>query len=105
MARIIGFLLIAFALGVADEERAVQEPDEPILALPSSADGDAATPSRLGASLDLDLGPAVVHEDGTLGRLANWREMTAGERASTLKLLQKRNAQRREALKAKNNEL
>jgi len=44
------------------------------------------------ASAQLDhLGPLVVHEDGTLSRIANWSEMTDIERKNTLRVLGKRN--------------
>lgn len=51
-----------------------------------------------GVKLDY-LGPLVVNKDGTTGRVANWAEMTEGERETTLKLLTRRNKQRLEALK------
>ena len=52
-----------------------------------------------GQTLTLDeLGPIVIQEDGRLGRLSNWQEMTEGEQQMTLKFVAKRNAQRRGAL-------
>jgi len=38
-----------------------------------------------------ELGPMVVNTDGTLSRIANWREMTDMERERTLRLLSARN--------------
>ncbi|KAH9828130.1 Protein vip1 [Teratosphaeria destructans] len=49
------------------------------------------------ASLD-HLGPLVVNRDGTLSRIANWEQMTEGERRNTLRVLGKRNQLRREGL-------
>ena len=47
------------------------------------------------------LGPLVINADGTTGRVANWDGMTAHERETTMRLLNKRNKARLEALKAK----
>ncbi|KAM7199561.1 hypothetical protein V8F33_004372 [Rhypophila sp. PSN 637] len=45
-----------------------------------------------GQAIALDhLGPTVVNRDGTLGRIANWPEMTPWERENTLRVLGKRN--------------
>jgi hypothetical protein len=45
-----------------------------------------------GKSITLDhIGPMVVHQDGTLSRIANWAEMTNIERRNTLRVLGKRN--------------
>ena len=32
------------------------------------------------------MGPLVVNEDGTAKRIANWAEMTAGERETTMRV-------------------
>jgi len=54
-----------------------------------------------GEPLALDeLGPIIIKEDGRLGRLANWHEMTEGEQAQTMAFVAKRNAKRRKALLA-----
>ncbi|KAK4130332.1 hypothetical protein BT67DRAFT_334561, partial [Trichocladium antarcticum] len=37
------------------------------------------------------LGPMVVGRDGTVSRIGNWHEMTAHERALTVRVLGKRN--------------
>ncbi|KAK1778432.1 hypothetical protein QBC45DRAFT_162270 [Copromyces sp. CBS 386.78] len=45
-----------------------------------------------GQAVALDnLGPMVVHKDGTISRIANWHEMTDLERETTLRVLGKRN--------------
>ena len=52
-----------------------------------------------GETVSLDeLGPIVIKEDGRLGRLSNWQDMTEGEQQATLKFVAKRNAKRRKAL-------
>ncbi|KAI0087693.1 hypothetical protein BDY19DRAFT_952666 [Irpex rosettiformis] len=38
-----------------------------------------------------ELGPMVVNSDGTLSRIANWQNMTEGERERTVKVLVARN--------------
>ena len=45
-----------------------------------------------GQAVALDnLGPMVVHKDGTISRIANWHEMTEIEKQTTLRVLGKRN--------------
>ena len=52
-----------------------------------------------GETITLDeLGPVVLGEDGRLGRLSNWQDMTEHEQEATLKFVAKRNAKRRQAL-------
>ena len=52
-----------------------------------------------GDSLLLDeLGPIVIHSDGTLGRLSNWHEMTEAEQSQAQSFIAKRNAKRRASL-------
>ena len=49
-----------------------------------------------GETIKLDeLGPIILKEDGRLGRLSNWHEMTEPEQAATLRFVAKRNAKRR----------
>ncbi|KAI9190285.1 hypothetical protein H9P43_001718 [Blastocladiella emersonii ATCC 22665] len=45
-----------------------------------------------------DLGPMVVNVDGTMSRIENWAEMSEFEKASVMRIIPKRNRQRREAL-------
>jgi len=42
----------------------------------------------------------VVGEDGSLSRITNWQAMTESERATTMRVLTKRNMQRLEKLRA-----
>lgn len=52
-----------------------------------------------GETLLLDeLGPVVLQENGRMGRLSNWQDMTEHEQQMTLKFVAKRNKQRRAAL-------
>ncbi|CRK19495.1 hypothetical protein BN1708_012652 [Verticillium longisporum] len=72
------------------------------LALPSSeSTSDGSTNLTLGGTVSMDaLGPVVVNVNGTLSRINNWAEMNEIERENTLRVLGKRNRQRREALLA-----
>ncbi|KAL7006351.1 hypothetical protein EMMF5_004004 [Cystobasidiomycetes sp. EMM_F5] len=47
----------------------------------------------------IELGPVVVNEDGTLSRITNWAKMTERERATTMRVLVKRNRERLQAVK------
>ncbi|KAK7746950.1 hypothetical protein SLS53_002138 [Cytospora paraplurivora] len=64
-------------------------------------DGSAVQTLQVdGKPLVLDqLGPMVVHKDGTLSRIANWPEMTEIERRNTVRILVKRNQVRLGALR------
>lgn len=46
------------------------------------------------------LGPMVINEDGTVGRITNWSTMTPQEQASAQRLITARNRRRVEALNA-----
>jgi hypothetical protein len=50
-------------------------------------------------TFELDLGPVVINEDGTMGRLKNWAELTQHERVAILRVVQARNEKRKAALK------
>ena len=52
-------------------------------------------------SLQDELGPLVVNSDGSVARIANWQQMTEGERSSVMRVLGKRNRERLDALKEK----
>lgn len=55
-----------------------------------------------GDAVRLDaMGPLVVNVDGSVGRVANWAEMTPAEREGTMRLLQRRNQERLRVLKEK----
>ncbi|KAI1488980.1 hypothetical protein F5X96DRAFT_671128 [Biscogniauxia mediterranea] len=75
------------------------------LPLPAPPALDAAAAKQVyvgGEGVKLDhLGPLVVHEDGTLSRVANWGEMAEIERENTLRVLGRRNRMRLDALKEK----
>ena len=77
----------------------------PMLALPApneaQAEGDSATQLTLGqrVSLQEELGPLVVNADGTVARIANWKQMTDRERSNVLRVLGKRNKERLDVLK------
>jgi hypothetical protein len=73
-------------------------------ALPAPGAGEPITLDVSGGQSTVrlaQLGPLVVNADGTTGRVNNWAEMTAMERETTLRLLNKRNKARLDALKAK----
>jgi hypothetical protein len=46
----------------------------------------------------LDLGPIILNSDGTMSRVPNWAEMTAGERETAQRLIKKRNERRKREL-------
>ncbi|PNW83015.1 hypothetical protein CHLRE_06g303183v5 [Chlamydomonas reinhardtii] len=79
-----------------------------VLALPEPQAAPAAGSSNSGAqtltvgggkvSLD-ELGPAIVAEDGTLRRIANWAQLTERERQVALRRIGARNQERIAALK------
>ncbi|KAM3490426.1 hypothetical protein MY3957_006299 [Beauveria namnaoensis] len=50
------------------------------------------------------LGPLVVNVDGTVARIANWKEMTAVERETTVRMVGRRNEKRLDALRKQNGE-
>ena len=45
-----------------------------------------------------ELGPIILQQDGRLGRLSNWHDMTEPEQAATLRFVAKRIAKRRQTL-------
>ena len=44
------------------------------------------------------LGPVVLNEDGTMSRITNWDQMSDIEQKNTMRIIGKRNKQRREKL-------
>ncbi len=91
-------LLLVVVFGVAIGAARDDSDGEPVPALSAASDKDDEA-----ASVKLDghlaqLGPVVVHEDGTMGRLKDWGKMTAHEQAAILATVQKRNAARRARL-------
>ncbi|KAH7347337.1 hypothetical protein B0T11DRAFT_291173 [Plectosphaerella cucumerina] len=74
------------------------------LALPSSetATKDSPTTLKVGSTATMDaLGPVVINVDGTISRINNWAELSEIEKQNTLRILGKRNRERREVLLAK----
>ncbi|KAI9903242.1 hypothetical protein N3K66_002594 [Trichothecium roseum] len=82
----------------------IQQNDQASSALPAPGRGTNTTTLDIsggGSTVKLDgLGPLVVNADGSVGRVGNWHDMTAGERETTLRILGKRNKQRLAALRA-----
>ncbi|KAJ9130388.1 hypothetical protein NKR23_g12225 [Pleurostoma richardsiae] len=84
-----------------------QQQPLPMLPAPGEGEGDGpldpdttTTVEVGGAAVRLDrLGPLVVHQDGTVSRIANWQEMTDVERRNTLRVLGKRNQLRLDTLR------
>jgi hypothetical protein len=82
---------------------------EPVLPLPPSAplgtegaggEGEVQTITVDGVGVKLDrLGPIIINTDGTMTRIANWTQMTEGERQTALRRIAKRNRERREQLR------
>eukprot|EP00959_Pyramimonas_sp_CCMP1952_P461418 9481539-Pyramimonas_sp.AAC.1 len=77
------------------------------MALPDAATAtkDQDTSSSVltvgGESIRMDnLGPIIINTDGTMSRINNWHELTEREQQNTLRLISKRNKQRRDALLA-----
>ncbi|GFR50677.1 hypothetical protein Agub_g12929 [Astrephomene gubernaculifera] len=83
-------------------------PPSEVLALPSPASQEAtgAVPTlTVGGKIALDaLGPAIVGEDGTLRRIANWANLTEREQQVALRRIGQRNQARLAALKQQQQE-
>lgn len=81
------------------------KPSAPLALPPNEPSGDSgATKIAVGSSVSMDtMGPVVVNVDGTISRIGNWAEMSEFEKKNTLRIIGKRNQQRREALLAKEN--
>ena len=83
-------------------EQSGAEKESQLPMLPSEVEKRASKMKTIevdGHSLALDeLGPIIIKEDGRLGSLANWHEMTEGEQKLTMSFIAKRNAKRRNAL-------
>ncbi|CAD0109810.1 unnamed protein product [Aureobasidium uvarum] len=77
-----------------------QEKKETPLGLPEPPAGGIQLDVSSGQGVALDhLGPMVVNKDGTISRITNWDTMADIEKKNTLRILQKRNKQRLDALK------
>eukprot|EP00242_Pyramimonas_sp_CCMP2087_P006357 CAMPEP_0198207600 /NCGR_PEP_ID=MMETSP1445-20131203/11038_1 /TAXON_ID=36898 /ORGANISM="Pyramimonas sp., Strain CCMP2087" /LENGTH=115 /DNA_ID=CAMNT_0043880695 /DNA_START=340 /DNA_END=687 /DNA_ORIENTATION=+ len=83
----------------------VEHEKEETLALPVTASTDHDSSEHIitvgGESIRMDkLGPIILNTDGTMSRITNWPELTENEQKTTLRLISKRNKQRREVLLA-----
>lgn len=81
-----------------EDKSRVQPPPLPLPA-PSAEETTSLELNGAAVSLADKLGPAVIHADGTMSRIANWASMTEAERRNTLRVLGKRNKLRLEALR------
>ncbi|KAK6008461.1 hypothetical protein QM012_000364 [Aureobasidium pullulans] len=82
-----------------------QEKRDIPLGLPEPPAGGIQLDVGSGGGVALDhLGPMVVNKDGTISRITNWDRMADIEKKNTLRILQKRNKQRLDALKQANQE-
>ena len=83
-----------FTTGHTEEKK-----EEEVLALPPGREGSKAKVLRPGESISFEeLGPIVIREDGSMGRLETWADLTDHERANIMRVLPKRNQQRRAKL-------
>ncbi len=87
-----------------------QEQEHPLLLLEDAGSSSTDDAVKLdvsggeGSTVKLDrLGPLVVHEDGTVSRIANWANMTDIERNNTLRVLGRRNQLRLGKLRGEEN--
>lgn len=93
LLRLVLLLIVIAIVGAAQDEQADDGAEslvEAELLLPLPPEGDAAAPpqqqhqSRLGETLSLDeLGPIVINVDGTMRRIANWKQLTKYEQERT----------------------
>lgn len=82
-----------------------EEKRDTLLGLPEPPAGGIKLDVGSGEGVALDhLGPMVVNKDGTISRITNWDGMAEIEKKNTLRILQKRNKQRLDALKQANQE-
>lgn len=82
-----------------------QEKRDVPLGLPEPPAGGIQLDVNSGEGVALDhLGPMVVNKDGTISRITNWDKMADIEKKNTLRILQKRNKERLDALKQANPE-
>jgi hypothetical protein len=101
-------LLCGHMLAEAGDER----PSQPVAALMpprslSTVEPTAAQALEVGGgSVSLDeMGPVIVHTDGSISRISNWAEMSERERAVAARRISARNAGRIASLKASSAEL
>ena len=92
-------LLLGRGSGSESEQCASETCQQQLPALPGSATTPRIVLGEATSMLDV-LGPLVVHEDGTTGRIANWHEMTSAEQANVVRVLGRRNKKRLERLRS-----
>jgi hypothetical protein len=81
------------------QEQNQEEKKSAPLALPEPPAEGIQLDVSTGQGVSLDhLGPMVVNKDGTISRITNWDAMSDMEKKNTLRILQKRNKERRDAL-------
>ncbi|KAF8519373.1 hypothetical protein BU17DRAFT_47818 [Hysterangium stoloniferum] len=62
------------------------------LALPAPDPSDSTKTLMVDQTIRLDeLGPMIVNSDGTLSRIANWKNLTSHEQERTMRVLGARN--------------
>ena len=66
---------------------------------PATGDPTKVTVNGGSVSLEDEMGPLVVNENGSLSRISNWAEMSSHERERTVRILGKRNKLRLDKLK------
>ena len=93
---------ISFILRRTMANKCDTTPSKPLALPPNESSGDgAATKLSIGGSVSMDaMGPIVVNTDGTISRIGNWSEMSEFEKKNTLRIIGKRNQERRAALLA-----
>ncbi|KAM3503449.1 hypothetical protein MY10362_004196 [Beauveria mimosiformis] len=93
----------------SSKDGAADHPQHP-QGLPAPGDAAGSDPITLdvsgeGSTVKLAaLGPLVVNVDGTVARIANWKEMTAVERETTVRMVGRRNEKRLDALRKQKEE-
>ncbi|KAM3508802.1 hypothetical protein MY11210_006588 [Beauveria gryllotalpidicola] len=93
----------------ASKDGATDQPQHP-QGLPAPGDAAGSDPVTLdvsgeGSTVKLAaLGPLVVNVDGTVARIANWKDMTAAERETTVRMVGRRNEKRLDALRKQKEE-
>jgi hypothetical protein len=90
----LGLLWVVIAVSAVAQAASAEEP---AAALPAPNDDAAVVGADLKDGM-WELGPVVVREDGTMGRLKEWPSMTRHEQLAVLKVVQRRNSERRAKL-------
>ena len=73
-----------------------------LLPAPSEESGGEVTKLSIGETVSMDeMGPMVINKDGTISRITNWDVKLPHEKEAILKVISKRNAERRKILEEK----